>query len=70
MSRNVIQTYTCENGELARFSIPETATEDDLEGLVEFLAVVMRRRFKVEKGGDNDQRRSNQPTRLAQVQDE
>ena len=42
-----IQNYTCENGKLAKFVIPEDATFDDLAGFKELLDVVIKRKFKV-----------------------
>lgn len=44
-----IQTYTCEDGAIAKFIIPEDATENDLKGIKEMLAVIMSRKFKMNK---------------------
>ena len=41
-----IQHYTCENGAIAKFMIPEDATVDDLKGFREILDIVIQRHFK------------------------
>lgn len=44
--------YTCEDGRHAKIIILENATEDDIKGLYELLAVIAKRKFKVDlKGG-------------------
>lgn len=44
-----VYEYTCENGAWIRFSIPITATKDDLLGFREMVDVVLKRRFKIEE---------------------
>lgn len=43
-------SFTCEKGAIAKVIIPENATEDDVKGICEFLAVIAKRKFKVELG--------------------
>ena len=43
-----IQEYTCENGAIAKIMIPEDATKDDLLGIMEFLDVILKRKYKIE----------------------
>lgn len=40
-----ITEYTCNDGNHAKILIPNSATEDDLRGLYEFLQVVAKRHF-------------------------
>lgn len=42
-----IQQYTCESGEIAKFVIPEGATEDDLLGFRDMLNIALKRKFKI-----------------------
>ncbi|MCM1125684.1 MAG: hypothetical protein NC429_04360 [Lachnospiraceae bacterium] len=42
-----IQSYTCESGKMAKFIIPEDATEDDLLAFEDMLNIVLRRKFKI-----------------------
>lgn len=42
-----VQSYTCESGKLAKFIIPNGATEDDLLGFYDLLNIVLKRKFKV-----------------------
>ena len=46
-----VTSYTCEKGALAKIIIPENATEDDIQGLYDFLNVIAKRRFKVNLQG-------------------
>lgn len=46
-----VQSYTCENGTIAKIIIPEQATQDDLIGIREMLDVVIQRHFKAESEG-------------------
>jgi len=41
--------YTCENGALISFNIPDTATEDDLKGFREMVDVVLKRTYKLKE---------------------
>lgn len=41
------QSYTCENGSIARINIPSTATRDDLLGIRDLLDITIKRRFKI-----------------------
>jgi len=43
-----VQSYTCENGAIAKIIIPEQATQNDLKGIMEMLDVVIKRHFKAE----------------------
>lgn len=42
-----VQQYTCESGKIAKFIIPEDATEDDLLGFRDILNITLRRKFKL-----------------------
>lgn len=41
------QSYTCENGSLARITIPASASKDDLLGIRDLLDITIKRRFKI-----------------------
>lgn len=42
-----VQQYTCESGKIAKFIIPEDATEDDLLGFRDILNIALKRKFKL-----------------------
>lgn len=42
-----VQQYTCESGKIAKFIIPEDATEDDLLGFRDILSITLKRKFKL-----------------------
>ena len=42
-----VQQYTCESGKIAKFIIPEDATEDDLLGFRDILSIALKRKFKL-----------------------
>lgn len=42
-----VQQYTCESGKIAKFIIPEDATEDDLLGFRDMLNIALKRKFKL-----------------------
>ena len=42
-----IQSYTFENGKVAKIIIPENASKDDLLALRDMLDIVLRRKFKL-----------------------
>lgn len=42
-----VQQYTCESGKIAKFIIPEDATEDDLLGFRDTLQIALKRKFKL-----------------------
>lgn len=42
-----MQSYTCESGKIAKFIIPEDATEDDLLAFNDMLTIVLKRKFKI-----------------------
>ena len=42
-----VQQYTCESGKIAKFIIPEDATEDDLLGFRDILNISLKRKFKL-----------------------
>ena len=44
-----VQQYTCESGKIAKFIIPEDATEDDLLGFRDILNIALKRKFKLKK---------------------
>ena len=54
MSDYYIQRYTCENGDISRIIIPETATKDDLNGIRELFDVVLERHFKMREVGESE----------------
>ena len=43
-----VQTYTCENGAIAKMVIPENATEADLKCIKEMVNSSLRHRFNVD----------------------
>lgn len=46
-----VQSYTCEDGSIAKIMIPETATQDDLIGFRELIDVILKRKYKLESEG-------------------
>ena len=42
-----VQQYTCESGQIAKFIIPDNATEDDLLGFRDMLDISLKRKFKI-----------------------
>lgn len=49
-----IQPYTCESGKVAKFIIPEDATEDDLYAFYDMLHIVLKRKFKIKIGQEGE----------------
>lgn len=48
-----IQNYTCENGAIAKFIIPEDATKNDLRTISEFVDLIIKNRIRnLEEKGD------------------